>query len=246
MTEKENEHLANESEFPRKTTCRKKMGMGSIVLLVCLIILLIVVCLPQFLKVRKDVDNIATLNNAKQIYRCLQDFEQDFGSFPDDFTAAAKPSLMAFKGTHANAYLGQLIAGGYTTSEEIFRAHDRTQSRQLPDNIITPPSNILERGENGFAYVLVQENGGKRGLTSSETTALPLLLAPLVDAYGTFEPTSYQNRGVYVLTNGAAKIEPLRSSDHKIVVPHSNKTLFDHGADTAWGNRVPRVLLPYD
>ena len=221
------------------------MGMGSLVLLVSLIILLIVLCWPQFLKARKDVDSVAALNNTKQIYLFLQDFEQDFGSFPDDSTAAARPALVTFKGTHANAYLGQIIAGEYINSEELFRVYDRTKSLRPPDLIITPPSKILERGENGFSYVLVEENGVKHGLTSSETTALPLLLAPLVDAYGTFEPTSYQNRGVYVLTNGAAKLEPLRSSDRKIVVPHSNKTLFDHGADTAWGNRIPRVLLPY-
>ncbi len=245
MTEEENVYLADESEFPRKTTGRKNMGMGSIVLVVFLVIFLMLISTPMLLKARKAAGSVKAIGQTKQIYLCLLDFEQDFGSFPDDFTAMKDGKLERFQDAHANAYLGQLLAGEYSNSEEIFRPHDRTKSMRPPDNVITPPSKILTCGENGFSYVLVEENGVKRGLTSRETTALPLLLVPLVDAYGTFEPTSFKKRGVYLLTDGSAKCEPLRSSDHKIVVPHSNKTLFDHGADTAWGTRVPRVLLPH-
>jgi hypothetical protein len=86
------------------------MGMGSIVLLVFLIILLMFIFSPMFLKARKSVGGVQAVGNTKQIYLCLLDFEQDFGSFPDDFTAAVDPILVAFQGTHANAYLGQLIA----------------------------------------------------------------------------------------------------------------------------------------
>ena len=115
MTEEDDIHLANETEFPRETTSRKKMGMGSIVLVVFLIVVLMFVFSPMLLKARKDVDHVQALNNTKPVYLCLLDFEQDFGSFPDDFTAAADPSLAAFNGTHANAYLGQLIAAEYIT-----------------------------------------------------------------------------------------------------------------------------------
>ena len=60
--------------------------------------------------------------------------------------------LRAFKGKWSNDYLGQLIAGGYTKSEEIFYAKGGVGGSRKPDNVISSPESILAPGECGFAY----------------------------------------------------------------------------------------------
>lgn len=183
------------------------------------------------------------ISNAKQVYLVLMDFEADYGYFPDDHTALKDPAMFGFTGSFSNEYLGQLIAGGYTRSEEIFYALDKRHRARKPDDVIAPVSRILEKNECGFSYVMVEENGKRRGLTTKDNGGIPILAAPLVNQAGSFEKSSFDNQGVYIRVDGAARSERLRRSDQKIKLP-GGMTLFDTGPASYWGSLKPVVMLP--
>lgn len=183
-----------------------------------------------------------SISNSKQVYLALMDFEADFGYFPDDASAASKPELNHFRGSHSNDYLGQLIADGYISHEDTFYAKD-LRYPQKPDDVIAPSSRILEKNECGFSYVMVEDNGKIRGLNTKDNVGIPILVAPLVNQWGSCEESSYDNRGVYLRVDGSARSDRLRSSDQRIQIG-GGMTLFDTGSGTVWGKLKPVLLLP--
>lgn len=207
------------------------------------ILAFIVVMSPVVREQRKKMDRSHTMNCSKSIYLVLMDFESDFGRFPDDESAAKETDLHQFRGDTANDYLGQLIAGGYTKSEMIFHTNDRRYEIQLPDDVISPPSRIMEKNECGFSYVMAEVNGKRRGLSTDDHGSLPILVSPLVDKGGTCDASSFANYGVYLRIDGSVMSERLRSSDQRIPLKQGG-TIFESGPGTMWGNLKPVVLLP--
>ncbi len=241
LSEVDVERVAKEQEHVRRATdqsfVKKCVGWFFAILIITGLILMA----PSICR-HKRLRGTQALSNSKQVYLVLLDFESDYGYFPDDASASSDPSLSRFRGSHSNDYLGQLIEGGYTKSEEIFYAYDKRYN-QRPDDVISPSTLILEKNECGFSYVMVEENGKIRGMRTNDPSDLPILLAPLVNEWGSFEKNSYEKRGVYLRVDGTARLEPLRSSDQKIKLS-SGKTLFESGAGTMWGHLKPVVLLP--
>jgi hypothetical protein len=183
-----------------------------------------------------------SISNSKQIYLGLLDFEADFGHFPDDATALSKPSLSSFRGSYSNDYLGQLIEAGYIKDERLFFAHDKRYKKR-PDGVISPSSRILEINECGFSYVMVEENGKRRALSTSDNGGIPILIAPLLNQWGSCEETSYDRRGVYLRVDGSARSERLNASDQKIKIG-GGKMLLETGPGTVWDTLTPVVFLP--
>lgn len=220
--------------------------VGSLIKISLIVFGIVIVCAlatPTVIKCPKKMEMTQAISNSKQIYLVLMEFENDFGTFPDNETAAKQEYLHNWHGPYSNDYLGQLIAGGYTKSEEIFYAYDKRYGKRKPDDDISPPSEILQKGECGFSYVMVEENGKVRGLSYDDNGGLPILAAPLVDATGACEAKSYDWRGVYLRVNGSARNERLHRTNQQIKVNH--KTLFETGADTVWGTDLkPVILLP--
>lgn len=218
-------------------------------LLKCLLVFLFVlgvlafIMTPAIIRAPKKMDMTQAISNSKQVYLVLLDFEADYGRFPDDSTAAAHATLHGFQGAHSNRYLGQLIAGGYTKSEEIFYAFDKRYPKKPGDDVISPPSRILAKGECGFSYVMVEEKGSRRGLSTEDNGGIPVLVAPLLNEWGSCEKKSYNDRGVYLRVDGSARSELLNLSSFKINVG-GGKTLFNSGSGTVWGDLKPVVLLP--
>ena len=208
-----------------------------------LLILIAAVCIPVVLLPHKKPHYLnQTISNSKQIYLLMMEFESDYGTFPDDHTATLSPELSGFHGAFSNDYLGQLIAGGYTNSEIIFYAYRKGSSR-ITNEVISPPSYILEKGECGFAYTMVKDSGMIRGLSSKDNPGIPLLSAIVTDDKGSFDATSYKERGVYLRVDGSARSERINASDNKVHI-RGGKTLFENGSLTAWGNLDPIILLP--
>lgn len=241
LDEKDAVVAAEEQEHLRRETDRKFLVKCSfaLVLICVLLVFVIFMLIPPIKSSRKKMDMMQAISNSKQIYLVLLDFENDYGNFPDDETEANYEDLDAFRGPHSNDYLGQLIAGGYTKSEEIFYAFDKRYSAK-PDDVIFPREEILQKGECGFGYVMVEEKGKVRGLSTEDNGGLPVLVAPIVDESGVFEKKSLDGRGVYLRVDGSARNERL-NSDNKIRV--GPRTLFDTGADTVWGMELKPVLL---
>lgn len=207
-----------------------------------LLLLAAIVFAPVIFKSRKKTDMTQTVSNAKQVYLVLLDFESDYGTFPDDNSAKLGPKLSDYHGAYSNDYLGQIIADGYTTSESIFYAYRKGSSKK-PDDVISPPANILEKGECGFAYTMVKDAGTIRGLSTKDNPGIPIVSAIVTDDKGSFDPKSYDNRGVYLRVDGSARSERTRVSDNKVRIS-GGKALFETGSLTVWGNLDPIILLP--
>jgi len=233
-----------EQEQERRETDRAFLRKCAIWFVVILFVIFCFVMRPLILRSSKKAEDVRTLSNSKQIYLLLMDFESDFGQFPDDYTAESHRGSNRFHGSDSNDYLEQLFAEEYTTSEEIFYAYDKRYGSERADLVIAPPSCILEKNECGFSYVLVDENLHYRGLSTKYDGSLPILAAPLVNEWGSFEKKSYKGKGVYLRVDGSARSERLRAADQKIELSPSRQTLFDSGPGTIWGNLKPVVLLP--
>jgi hypothetical protein len=233
---------AEEQEALRKTTDRST-ALNCIAWFCIIVFLFLIIWQRIWPRRGVKMDMTHAISNAKQVYLVLSDFEADYGFFPDDQTALKDPAISGFTGRFSNDYLGQLIAGGYTRSEEIFYALDKRYGGKKTDNVLTPDSRILVKNECGFSYVLVEENGKRRGLNTKDNGAIPILVAPLVNEWGSCEKSAFDNRGVYLRVDGAARSERLRPSDQKIRLP-GGITLFDTGPTSYWGSLKPVVLLP--
>lgn len=237
-------HCLTHSE--RRAAKRKSAycRIGWIMLCLFGIVLIVAFCATW----RKDGDfrsfrRVQTISNAKQLHVAILDFAADYGHFPDDRSAQNTPALIDFRGCYSNEYLGQLIADGYLKGEEVFYAFDERYRRKKPDDVISPPEKILQKGECGFGYVMVEEKGKVRGLSSKDDGGLPLLVAPIVDASGVFEKKSLDGRGVYLRVDGSARNERLQGDTAKLKV--GPRTLFDTGTGTVWGTELkPVILLP--
>ena len=233
-----------------KKMTRKGFTLVELLVVIAIIVALAALATPAILRQRKKMDMTQAISNSKQIYLVLQDFDQDFGNYPDQRTSQASPELAAFTGAVSNNFLGQLIAGGYTNSEEIFFAKGGSASgNQKPDNVINPPQSILAQGECGFAYVLVQAAGGgggagQRGLSSSDNGGIPILCAPVLTAAGepAFKPDPYDSKGVYLRVDGSARSERLNPVNNNIRLP-GGLTLFGQGQGSVWGDG-PTALTP--
>ena len=91
--------------------------------------------------------------NARQIGLALHEFENKYGTFPNDQTKFEFDKNYVHKvyvgGTSSNALFRQLIASGIA-SEQIFYA--KAANTRKPDNEITRGRALL-KGEVAFAYI---------------------------------------------------------------------------------------------
>ncbi len=205
------------------------------VLLSVIVIGVMVVVIPfGIMKSTKNTSMLRATNNGKSLFYLMVEFEQDYGKFPSDATAIyhegrhGKPGidLRSFKGEHSNEYLGQLIAAGYTSSEEVFLAFRGGGSTWRADNIITPRERILEAGECDFSYVKNQ--------STSENSGRPLLLAPMAGDGLRFEYDANNGKGVVLCIDGSVKQLRLDQTSHRALLS-KGKYLFEGGEDSLWG-----------
>jgi len=242
LSEEEVSRLVEEQEKTRRATDRSYIYkcIAWIVLILLVSYIASTIAAPRHRPGRSEMTR--SISNSKQIYLGLMDFEADFGHFPDDVSAASKPALSSFRGSYSNDYLGQLIEAGYIKDETVFFAHDK-RYKQRPDGVISPPSRVLEKNECGFSYVMVEEKGKRRGLSTADNGGIPILIAPLVNQWGSCEKKSYDMRRVYLRIDGSARQERLTTSDQKIKI-RGGKTLLETGPATVWDKLHPEVLLP--
>ncbi len=171
---------------------------------------------------------------ANPVLLLLAEFDQDYGQFPGDSTAKKHVSagggrsvdLSPFKGKYSNDYLAQLIAGGYTASEEIFVAPWRKDPSRKADNVISPRSEILKAGECGFSYVKNQ--------SSSDNSGRPVLLAAMSGDGGQFDPRVYGGMAMVLRIDGSVRLLRPSKKDNRMKIK-GGKTLFETGPDTVWG-----------
>jgi len=165
------------------------------------------------------------LSNAKQVFYLLVEFDQDFGEFPSDATANRDEDLKGYTGKYSNDYLAQFIAGGYTTSEEIFYAKGGSGSNKTPDNIIDDRKDQLSEGECGFAYI--------KGLSTESLSDTPVLLTPMYGDGYKFNTDVHEGKAVVLRVDGSVKQLLINKEGYAKI--SGGKTLFDAGLKSVWG-----------
>jgi prepilin-type N-terminal cleavage/methylation domain-containing protein len=232
-----------------KKTKRLARGFTLVELLVVIAIIaaLAGIAVPVILKQKKKADLSVATSNLKQIGIGLMEFESRYGSFPSQqiYRNNTNQFKNATGGDTANDLLGLLLAGGIVDSEEIFYAKGGSRSNKKPDNVFNTPGKLLEPGECGFGYVMLQ--GDVPLSTSMNNSGCPVVVAPLKPGSGganpEFNDKPYGGMGVYLRIDQAVKTNAIDDTG-KINLPGQNKSLFDTGPDTVWDNDNPDVKPP--
>ena len=128
---------------------------------------------PTIFPQRKVANRSEAMNNMRSIGLAMLEFDQEFGSFPNDDTAkevieSTSTEIGELTGPHSNPYFRQLIAFGIQTELMFYAPHPENIHR--PDSIMTA-GKALAPGEVGMSYVY--------GLSTSSDPRLPLLLSPM-------------------------------------------------------------------
>lgn len=229
-----------------KTKTMRPHGFTLVELLVVIVIIAALAGLsaPMILRQQKAAARTEAINNAKQVGLALLEFDQEYGSFPDDDTAdlvtdSTGTDLSPLSGSSSNDYFRQLIAFG-VQSEEIF--YTKCQYTRKPDNVTTT-GNALEPGEVGFGYVMLDATTGQN---TSGNPGRPVLVTPLLDANTSweFDADPYGSKAVILRLDNSAKALQIRD-DTKEVSLGGGKKLQDTGDDTIWGSAItPSLVAP--
>lgn len=178
------------------------LGIGSL-----LLFLVVGLASPPVLRSPKDAGKNEAVNNAREIHKALFEFGVEYGEFPSASTIpkvqAETSTTMPLGTISSNAYFRQLLAMGLG-NEKMFYAGSRKFRR--PDDLFDGPK-ALQKGEGGFAYVV--------GLSTSENSSTPLLIAPVIPGAKQFDPEPFEGKAVVLRIDGSADSYPIRK-DGKI------------------------------
>lgn len=227
-----------------KTNKTRLRGFTLVELLVVIVIIAALAGLsaPMILRQQKAAARTEAINNAKQMGLALLEFDQEFGSFPDDTTADLVADATGYQGTltgsTSNDYFRQLIAYGIQ-SEDIF--YTRTSYTRKPDNVINNDS-ALEAGEVGFGFIMLDQGVAQN---TSGNPGRPVLATPLLDAQSNweFDPDPYGAKAVILNLDNSAEAPTIRGTDKKVTVG-GGRTLEQTGEDTVWGTSTNPTMVP--
>ena len=181
-------------EFDNELPKRKPKISKSFIYLLCGIIItfLIIFITPLFYG-NNHIGHTKSraIHNAKLLSLALFEFEQDYGSYPNDETAedvteAFPNHSYDFSGNSSNAIFRQLIAAGIVKDEDVF--YFNTKGAKKPDGNISP-GHALEKGECNYAYISEQSSAGN--------SSRPILLCPVIP--GTKKLGSNDSNGTIIV-----------------------------------------------
>ncbi|NJM36583.1 MAG: prepilin-type N-terminal cleavage/methylation domain-containing protein [Akkermansiaceae bacterium] len=194
---------------------------------------------PMIMRQVKKADLTEGINNARQISLALNQFEQDYGSFPDDETAIAvkdNNDNAIVSGSSANDRFRQLIRANTIDSETVF--YCKTSYTKKPDNNMQNDK-ALDKGEVGFGIIMTADN---RGLSTSGSSARPILAAPFT-AIGVstrkplFDSDAYLGKGVVLKMDGSVSQETIAPTTKALKL--NGKDILKDGEGTVWGPGSP-------
>jgi prepilin-type N-terminal cleavage/methylation domain-containing protein len=228
----------------KQTEMKKMKGFTLVELLVVIAIIAVLagIATPLILRAQKAGARTEALNNAKAIAGGLVAFKTDKGAYPCGFTYEAMVSdgfdnLRAE--TDANSYLAQLVATDIIDDEGVFYASG-VKGAIKGDNIKGTPDKLLARGENGFSYVMA-ENEEPLTDVSSMT---PLVIAPLKKGgeNPTFDGGPYADKYVYGAVDGSGKVGEVGQEGQ--AKSKGRDSIFQTGTDSLFGDDIPVVKAP--
>lgn len=232
-----------------KTNPRYKRGFTLVELLVVIVIIAALAGLtaPMVIRQRKKADQTEAVNNAKNIGLALFEFENDYGSYPDDTTANTilennPDTPYTFAGNTSNDYFRQLIAAEISQSEAMFYAKAGYTKR--PDGVFNNNDKALEGGEVGFGYIM----NGQDAFSTAGNPSRVIAAAPLKYSDNSFESqkfdTDYYDYKAVVLRidNSVTSLPIGRTSEEAQL--GGGIDLFQNGDNTIWGDADPTMVNP--
>ena len=225
-----------------------RRGFTLVELLVVIVIIAALAGLtaPMVIRQRKKADQTEAVNNAKQIGLAMFEFENSYGTFPDNTTAtqvvANTGTTLTFAGGKSNDFFRQLIAAEISQSEAMFYA--KTNYTKKPDNVYNTQTTALGAGEVGFGYIM----NGTTAFSTAGNPSRAIVAAPLAGTTtpatdGTFDLDMYDSKAIVLrIDNSVQSLNVLKTSKKAQL---GSKTLLDTGADTVWGDGVtPTMIAP--
>jgi hypothetical protein len=222
--------------MPEKTkTKTKSFGLQFWLILALCIFVIGGLTFPRTTRGRKKPgDQTEAIFNARQIGLALSEFEAEYGSFPNDETAALvkkkHPSATGLSGKSSNALFRQLFAAGITQSEQMFYA--KVSGTKKPDGVITP-GNILEKGEVGFGYIA--------GLSTEGNPARPVAFAPIIPGTRKFDPKPFDGKAVVLRVDNSVSNFQILPNGHVNTSP--GQDIFSPG-NPIWDGKAPDIRYP--
>ncbi len=223
-----------------------KQQPGGFTLVELLVVIVIIVTLagvayPKLLSMVKKGDQIAAVRNGQSMILVLNEFANDYGSYPDADTAkevtTKTGSPLNLTGDTANDYFRQIIASGILKSEDPFFAKSSISTKK-PDNLMTPPAECLKGGEVGFGYMM----NGTKAIANDDPNRI-IAVTPLFNgsAKGEFDSGPLDQKAVLVGVDSSVKALIIRQDNKKVVV-NGTKTLLENGEGTIWGADITPVI----
>ncbi len=230
-----------------KMNPKQRRGFTLVELLVVIVIIAALAGLtaPMVIRQRKKADQTEATNNARQIGIALFEFENSYGSFPDQTTAETvrtnTETQLSLGTANSNDYFRQLIAAEVCQSEAMFYA--KTAFTKKPDNVFSTSNKALEKGEVGFGYIM----DTNKAFSTAGNPARPIVAAPLAFPFssGQFDTDVYDFKAVVLrIDNSVQSLSVLKST--KLAQLGGGKNLLQTGDDTVWGTGVTPTMVNPD
>ncbi|MDB6080036.1 MAG: hypothetical protein JWO82_3783 [Akkermansiaceae bacterium] len=189
---------------------------------------------PQIAKQKKAADQVRAISNLKAIGLALQEFQSEYGRYPDESTAitvkAATKTNLDLSGTSSNRLFRQFLVTGLK-SEKIFYAPQ--PGHRWGDDRFDDDAHALEPGEVGFGYLT-----GEADSNAWTPTAI-LAVAPLVHGTPRFNPEPYRNLAPVLLKDNSVGVRSV-GADGLSMRPQDPQNIFDASAPY-WGGHAPVI-----
>ncbi len=228
----------------KQTKKQTKKGFTLVELLVVIAIIAVLagIATPLILRAQKAGARTEALNNAKAIAGGLVSFKTDKGAYPCAYTREQLESDGIDNlppGEDANAYLAQLVATEVIDSETYFYASG-VKGAVKGDDIIGSSDKLLARGENGFSYIMTEDEEA----LSDVKSITPLVIAPVKSGGENpiFDGNPYADYYVYGAVDGSGKQGKVGKEGQ--AMSKGRDSLFQTGTDSLFGDEIPIIKTP--
>lgn len=182
---------------------KSKSTRAAFIFGIVIIGLALFVAAPLVIKQNALAVGTQAFSNARSFGFALREFENEYGSFPNDSTTAEIKARYEtdfdLSGNSSNAAFRQLIAAKVTQSEQMFYAE--IVGTRKPDGNISP-SEALKKGEVGFAYI--------SGLSTKDDPSTPLAVSPIIPKTTRFEQRRFAGIACVLQVDGTVRSYPIR------------------------------------
>lgn len=207
----------------------KPFGWQFWLLLIGCIVTLFYFIFSSILYPRTTAARAEAIPNLKQIGFALHEYQDQYGTFPNDQTSAQHPSEFNLSGSSSNAIFRQLFAAEIVDNEAMFYANFPGVSK--PDGDITS-GRLLEKGEVAFAYIA--------GLSAEDKPFLPIAFGPIIPGTIRFDPKPLNGKAIVLRIDGSISTLKLKPDGHAI---SNGENLLDPD-NSLWNGKAPDIRYP--